>query len=179
MTKMNDVPVRHASLLCGVLAHRRDDDAVGELQGSNTERREKFCLRHQPPLELQVDKRCVATYQGGNQAGRSVRRECLQRVIAVILQYALCSAVEIVILPAPERPHEGGKAGKTETDRNGNEKQKIHHLPVSPARRLPEVAPTAEAPPRRSGPAPRRRKAFPITISDDSDMAIAAISGVT
>ena len=82
-------------------------------------------------------------------------------------------------MPAPERPHEGGEAGKTEADRDGNEKQKIRHLPVSPARCLPEVAPTAEAPPRRSGPAPQRRKAFPITMIEDSDMAIAAMSGVT
>ena len=56
MTKMNDVPVRHASVLAeywhiGAMTMRLASCRVPTRNGV------KSFARHQPPLELQVDKR--------------------------------------------------------------------------------------------------------------------------
>ena len=41
MPEVNDVPVGHAAVLSGILAHRRDDDAVGEAEAADFERGEQ------------------------------------------------------------------------------------------------------------------------------------------
>ena len=72
MTEMNDVPVRHAALLRRVLAHRRDHDAIGELQRSDPERCEQFCARHRPPHEFAERKVCRTLKNADQLKGRGV-----------------------------------------------------------------------------------------------------------
>ncbi len=76
-------------------------------------------------------------------------------------------AVQIIVLPRPERPEKGGKTQKTEKKSRWDEKsQSLHHA-------VSFIEEGRPCPPRA------RRKAFSVTTIEDPDMAAAAISGVT
>src|SRR5688572_14379232 len=46
MAEMNDVPIAHATVFRRVLAHRRDDNAIGQLKLADTDRLEQFGICH-------------------------------------------------------------------------------------------------------------------------------------
>src|SRR3974390_469069 len=48
MTEMNDVPVGHAAIDSRVLAHRRYDNAVGQLEGADTKRTKQLAHTDSP-----------------------------------------------------------------------------------------------------------------------------------
>src|SRR3954454_11426194 len=50
VTEVDEVPVGRTSLICRVLAHRRNDDAVLKFEASDMEWREKTRLRAHPSL---------------------------------------------------------------------------------------------------------------------------------
>jgi hypothetical protein len=54
LAQMDQVPVVHAAVFGGILAHGRDHDAIGELKLPYPERREEFCCRHTLPPESRV-----------------------------------------------------------------------------------------------------------------------------
>jgi len=95
----------------------------------------------------------------------------------VVEQDTFGRSIEIFVLSAPQRPHEGGKASHAEQQGNWNQIEEIRHLPASTAR----AGGTSEkqATTLRSRVRLPRRKALQITTIDDADMAKAAMSGVT
>src|SRR5262249_34258068 len=92
-------------------------------------------------------------------------------------QDTLCGAFEIVVLPALQGPHERGQAGQPHPDRNRNQKEEIDHE-TGPAM-IGVVIPTRSAA-REGAEGPwSRRNALATTMTEDSDIATAAINGVT
>ena len=53
-----------------------------------------------------------------------------QRPVIAFEKDSVRGAFEIVILAAPERPHERGEAGQSHPDRDRNQKEIIDHLNV-------------------------------------------------
>src|SRR5260221_11372761 len=74
----------------------------------------------------------------------------------VVVEDALGGAIEVVELARAQRPEEGQQADQAEAERQRDEKEKDAH--------------------RRDPP---KRSALPITSSEEPDMAMAAISGLT
>src|SRR5215475_963605 len=105
----------------------------------------------------------------------------VRRAIGTILhleQDPLRGAFEIVILAVLERPHERGEPGESEAQRNGHEEKEIDHGPDPMMAGLVGSC-CAALRCGRLGAASLRRSAFATTMTDDSDIAIAATSGVT
>lgn len=81
-------------------------------------------------------------------------------VVVIVEQDALCRALEIVILPAPQRPEKTGEPEKAEDKGGGHEENEdIHLLPFA----LPRFS----------------RSEFSVTVIEELDIATAATSGVT
>ena len=59
MAEVNEVPVAHAPVDGRVLAHRRDDDAIGQFLATDPERREQRA--HAPPRAVRASTRTFAT----------------------------------------------------------------------------------------------------------------------
>src|SRR5690606_15051238 len=94
-------------------------------------------------------------------------------VLSVIQQDALGRAVQIFVLPVAQRPEEGKKRSSAHQKGDGNEPREITHEAASasfPARRLAATG---------FGVSPRSLRALATTRMEESDMAMAAISGVT
>lgn len=94
----------------------------------------------------------------------------------IIDEDALRTAVKILVLAAAQRPQEGNEAGRTEKKRHRDEDDEIAHctgLSISLAGTATRGSSSATERP------PASRMALAMTMIDDSDMAIAAISGVT
>ncbi len=73
--------------------------------------------------------------------------------------------LKIIILTGFERPQKCEQAAQAQTQRDGNEEQQGRHQP----------SPSTGAFPARAV----RRKAFRVTMTEEADMAMAAIRGVT
>ena len=56
LAEMDQVPVGHPSVLGGVLAHRRDDDAIGKLQCADGERFKEFGRAHEVQASMVSSK---------------------------------------------------------------------------------------------------------------------------
>lgn len=105
---------------------------------------------------------------------------CLAVVVLVALSVIISQdangrAVEILILTTPQRPEESRNTQATEKERYGDGESEYRHsaatrLPALTSRPLPISVLLLRNP---------RRRALPITIMDEPDIAIAAISGVT
>ncbi len=96
----------------------------------------------------------------------------------IVDEDALGTAVEILILSTPQRPQEGDEADPTKQKRHRDEEDEIVHcagFPIKPA--SADVLMRVPLPPAQEPPA--SRMALAMTMIEDSDMAIAATSGVT
>lgn len=93
------------------------------------------------------------------------------KALIIVNQDPLGGALNIVVLAAPQRPYERQKANYPE--KQGDRYQIGQDVHASNSFATASLKTTAG-----DGPAPRR-SAFPITSSDDADIAMAAISGVT
>lgn len=100
------------------------------------------------------------------------------RLVIPVDKDALGGSLEILVLTAPQGPQEAPKSKRSEEEGHGDEVGKGRH----------DVCANWPAPERLSGLAACaggfaaklcRRSAFPMTSSEEADMAIAAISGVT
>src|SRR5262249_17942710 len=81
-------------------------------------------------------------------------------------------ALQIVILAVFQRPHKGRKSYQAEPDRDRNEKEEVDHSAAFTA--------NSRASWCAGSPSPRpSRSACATTMTDDSDIATAATSGVT
>lgn len=96
-------------------------------------------------------------------------------------------AVNVVELPAAQRPEQGDKSGHAQEQGGGNEEDKHVHDPPHAVRGAGRSGKGADAASAicfgiagagKQGRA-RARKAFSETTSDEPDMARAAISGVS
>lgn len=95
----------------------------------------------------------------------------------IIDEDALGAAVEILILAAAQCPQEGDETGTAEQNRHRDKHDEIAHCASLPIRPAGIDAPVASWPGAWEPPA--SRMALAMTTTDDSDMAMAAISGVT
>lgn len=80
----------------------------------------------------------------------------LERLV-IIIEDAMCRAVQVFVLVRIDRPQEAHKSKQSEPECNGNEVDDDVHASALLF----------------------MRKAFNVTISDEADIAIAAIKGVT
>lgn len=114
-------------------------------------------------------------------AQRSTRRRALPRPILVnrslVHEHAFGRSVEVLVLTAPERPEEGDEPQAAEYQRDRNKQREIRHR--TSAIGFSSDWSRAALSARRVGWSASSRMALPITISEESDMATAAISGVT
>lgn len=99
------------------------------------------------------------------------------RPVVILKKNTLSRAVEIIVLSVAERPEKRGKADQSEPQSNRYEKKKVDHHVLSTAGRAKSSPPVGRV--CRRDETPRKRMALATTISDDSDIAIAATSGVT
>src|SRR3979411_3314336 len=74
MAEVNEVPIGHAPIDGRVLAHRRDDDAVGQLLAADPKRREQRA--HAPPRAVRRSARIPAALHA---MGFLLRGEALPR----------------------------------------------------------------------------------------------------
>ncbi len=96
----------------------------------------------------------------------------------IVDEDALGTAVEILILATAQCPQEGDEASTAQQKRHRYQDDEIVHcagFPIKPAGAA--VLMRASLPPIQEPPA--SRMALAMTMIEDSDMAIAAISGVT
>ena len=112
-------------------------------------------------------------------------------VDVVVGQDANRGAIEILVLAALDRPHEGGEADQAEHERDGDEVEKHIHDTNSAAGTLADgtladgtlaVSHDRWAAPSASGSVGmenRARSALSVTRIEEPDMATAAINGVT
>lgn len=98
--------------------------------------------------------------------------------VLILDEDARGTAVEIFILAAAQRPQEGDEAGSAEQKRHRDEDDEIAHCAGLPIRPIGAAVPVTASFPEAFEP-PARRMALAMTMIEDSDMAIAAISGVT
>src|SRR5689334_18774046 len=91
----------------------------------------------------------------------------------VVRQHAQGRPFQVIVLPAPQRPQEGSEAEQTEAERGGHKVDEHVHAGLRPACSA-GVAGCGTASLRRRA----ARNALSVTISDEPDMAMAAISGV-
>jgi hypothetical protein len=99
------------------------------------------------------------------------------RLVIILEEDPLGRAIEIVVLSVAERPEKRAKAYQAKPQSNRYEKKKVdHHVPSTAGRA--KGSPSADCACRRDE-TPRKRIALATTINDDSDIAIAATSGVT
>ena len=97
--------------------------------------------------------------------------------VGVLVQYPLGGAVEILVLAALERPHEGRECDQAKAERDRYQIEIVDH---SAAPRTGLAENRSLAAPRSSAlRRPLRRSALATTAIDDADIAIAAINGVT
>ncbi len=96
----------------------------------------------------------------------------------IVDEDALGTAVEILILATAQRPQEGDEAGPTKQKRYRYEDDEIAHCAGLPIRPTGADAPIRISLPTAHEP-PASRMALAMTMIEDRDMAIAAISGVT
>src|SRR5262245_53070806 len=91
----------------------------------------------------------------------------------VVREHAQGRPFHVVVLAALERPQEGGEAEQTEAQRGGDEVDEHVHAGLG-------LGWSAGATACGAGSARRRaaRSALSVTISEEPDMATAAISGV-
>ena len=88
----------------------------------------------------------------------------------VVLEDPLAGAFEILVLPGAEAPQEGEQRTDPHQQGDRNKKQKARHCATAVRRTTGDD---------EALPASRSRRPLPTTTSEDVDMAIAAISGVT
>ena len=103
-------------------------------------------------------------------------RPCDRR-IGFFMQYPLRGPFEIVILPVPERPHEGRQCGEAEPERDRYQIEIVVHSPAS----MMGVAESGASASARGVVAGTRlrRSALATTRIDDADIVTAATNGVT
>src|SRR5690349_17185622 len=105
---MDHMPIGHASIDRRILAHRRDDDAVGKLELADAERREQHAhvnllvrrsrvlsvSRARPKLSLPIEaRRCTLRSRISN--GRSRMFKQMRRIAsALVLALAIPAAAE-------------------------------------------------------------------------------------
>lgn len=96
----------------------------------------------------------------------------------IVDEDALGTAVEILILATAQRPQEGDEAGPTKQKRYRDQDDEIAHCAGFPTRPTGADVLMRAPLPTVQGP-PASRMALAMTMIEDSDMAIAAIKGVT
>lgn len=121
-------------------------------------------MRSIPPMQFDtmIDRACAAAgigIESANEASAATqgltRRSVIIRTL-VIDQDTQRSAIEIVKLSAAQRPEKGPQSEQAQAQRNGDQDGYARHLA-----------------------APFNRNAFATTMTDEPDMASAAINGVT
>src|SRR5260370_14436194 len=103
------------------------------------------------------------------------RRRYPDRSVGLLMQYPLGGAVEIVVLPACERPNEGRERREADAERDRYQIKVIYHSPASKTAVAGDDSAGCGAILGR----PLRRSALATTTIDDPDIATAATSGVT
>ena len=98
------------------------------------------------------------------------------RLVAIVEKHTFRGPVEILVLPASERPEERPQADDAESQRDGKQDGHVHRLAGSASAEW--ISPSGRRACRRRPDFPSL-SAFAITRIEDSDMASAAISGVT
>lgn len=110
--------------------------------------------------------------------GKLVRQQELFPLIVIIViveKDAFGGSVEVLVLPAAQRPQEAAQRCRAEQERQGNEEDEAAHSAGTTA---PDATARLRSGTGTALPA-LRRSAFTTTSTDDNDMASAAISGVT
>ena len=100
------------------------------------------------------------------------------RTVVIIEQNSLTRSGKVIILAVAQRPQECGKADGAKPERHGNEVEEVRHSALWVASGRNDAAATFLSGSFRRRLSPRR-SALAITASEDTDMAMAAISGVT
>ncbi len=96
----------------------------------------------------------------------------------IVDEDALGTAVEILILASAQCPQEGDEASTAQQKRHRDKDDEIAHCDGLPIRPTGADAPIRISLPTAHEP-PASRMALAMTMIEDSDMAIAAMSGVT
>lgn len=99
------------------------------------------------------------------------------RLVVPIDEDALSGPVKILILTTPQGPQKAGQPQRAKEQSCWYEVDERRHDGCTDARMPERVA--EGAPVTSASTKPCRRNAFPMTSSDEADIAIAAINGVT